>query len=143
MNENEREGLRWYLQGAKDGKTAEKNAAGGDFEVSCFLFQQAAEKILKAYLCLKGARSLFGHSTTRLAARCAEHDRGFAALTEACSYLDLFYIPTRYPYALPEGAPYEYFTLDHAQGALDRFQEVYRAVYDSFKDLTDHVSREG
>jgi HEPN domain-containing protein len=143
MNDNEREALRWYMQGAKDSKTAEKNAAGGDFEVSCFLFQQAAEKILKAYLCLHGVRSLFGHSTARLAVRCGEIEERFLQLTEACSFLDLFYIPTRYPFALPEGAPYEYFTLDHAQAAMDRFQEVYRAVYDSFKDLTDHVSREG
>jgi len=143
MNENEREALRWYLQGAKDSKTAEKNAAAGDFEVSCFLFHQAAEKILKAYLCLRGVRSLFGHSTARLAIRCSEYDEQFLGLAEACSFMDLFYIPTRYPYALPEGAPYEYFTLDHAQKAMDSFQEIYRAVYDCFKDLTDHVSREG
>ena len=45
MNNNERGSLRWYLQGAKDSKTAEKNARAGDFEISCFLFQQAAEKV--------------------------------------------------------------------------------------------------
>ncbi|MBN1836944.1 MAG: HEPN domain-containing protein [Spirochaetales bacterium] len=143
MNGNEREALRWYLQGAKDSKTAERNAAAGDFEVSCFLFHQAAEKILKAYLCLQGARSLFGHSTARLASRCAEHEGRFVQLAQACSFLDLFYVPTRYPFALPEGTPYEHFTLEHAQAAMDHFQEVYRAVYDFFKDLTDHISREG
>jgi HEPN domain-containing protein len=42
MNAGEAEAIRWYLQGAKDSKTAEKNARAGDFEVSCFLFQQAA-----------------------------------------------------------------------------------------------------
>jgi HEPN domain-containing protein len=50
MNNNEREAIRWYLQGTKDSKSAERNARAGDFEVSCFLFQQAAEKILKAFL---------------------------------------------------------------------------------------------
>lgn len=142
MNDNEREAVRWYLQGAKDSKTAEKNAAAGDFEVSCFLFHQAAEKVLKAFLCLHGEEALTGHSTARLAVRCGKHDEGFLSLSEACSALDLFYLPTRYPYALPEGVPYEYFTLDHAQQAMDSFQAVYRAVYDAFKDLTEHVSRE-
>jgi HEPN domain-containing protein len=140
---NEQEGVRWYLQGAKDGKTAEKNAQGGDFEVSCFLFHQAAEKILKGYLCLRGERSLEGHSAMRLAARCGEHDERFRGLLKVCSLLDLFYIPTRYPYAWPDGAPYEHFTLEHAQQAMDAFQDVYRAIYDTFKDLVEHVNRPG
>jgi HEPN domain-containing protein len=139
MNNNEREAVRWYIQGAKDGKTAEKNAAAGDFEVSCFLFHQAAEKILKAFLLLRGVRPVTGHSNTRLAARCAELDGRFHALAEPCSLLDLFYIPTRYPYALPGGVPYEYFTLEHAQQALDAFQDVYRLTYEFFRDLTEHT----
>jgi HEPN domain-containing protein len=140
---NQREAVRWYLQGAKDSKTAEKNAAAGDFEVSCFLLHQAGEKVLKAYLCLQGERSLGGHATTRLAARCGEYDERFRGLLEPCSLLDLFYIPTRYPYAWPEGVPYEHFTLEHAQQAMDAFQELYRATYDTFKDLVEHVNRAG
>jgi HEPN domain-containing protein len=139
MNGNEREALRWYLQGAKDSKTAEKNARNGDFEVSCFLFQQAAEKILKAYLILKGERNLGGHSTAKLAEACTSFDGSFQSLATHCNELDVLYVPTRYPYALPDGAPYEYFTLEHAQRAADAFQEIYRLVFRSFDGLVEHV----
>ena len=139
MNNNEREALRWYLQGAKDSKSAEKNARAGDFEVSCFLFQQAAEKILKAYLILQGQRVVTGHSTAKLAQACRRYDEGYSALARHCAGLDVLYIPTRYPYALPEGTPYEFFTLEQAQKAADDFQEVYRVVYRAFEHLTEHV----
>jgi HEPN domain-containing protein len=139
MNNNEREALRWYLQGAKDSKTAENNAKAGDFEISCFLFQQGAEKILKAYLILQGERELAGHSTVKLARSCERYDERYASLGKACSRLDVLYIPTRYPYALPEGAPYEFFALEQAQQAADDFQDVYRLVYQSFERLIEHV----
>ena len=139
MNNNEREALRWYLQGAKDSKTAEKNARAGDFEICCFLFQQAAEKVLKAFLILQGERAVTGHSTAKLAQACQRYDQGYSALARSCAQLDVLYIPTRYPYALPEGTPYEFFTLDQAQKAADDFQEVYRMVYQSFEHLTDHT----
>jgi HEPN domain-containing protein len=139
MNNNEREALRWYLQGAKDSKTAEKNARGGDFEISCFLFQQAAEKVLKAYLFLQGERVPFGHSTYKLARSCERYDQSYSTLRRPSAELDVLYIPTRYPYALPEGTPYEFFTLEQAQKAADDFQEVYRLVYQSFEHLVQHV----
>ncbi len=139
MNNNEREALRWYLQGAKDSKTAEKNARAGDFEISCFLFQQAAEKILKAYLILHGERPLLGHSVQKLAQACSRHDPKFAGVSGSCVELDVLYIPTRYPYALPAGTPYEFFTLAQAQRGADAFQAIYRLVYDSFQNLIEHV----
>jgi HEPN domain-containing protein len=139
MNNNEREALRWYLQGAKDSKTAEKNARAGDFEICCFLFQQAAEKVLKAFLILQGERAVTGHSTAKLAQACQRYDQGYSALARPCAQLDVLYIPTRYPYALPEGTPFEFFTLEQAQKAADDFQEVYRMVYQSFEHLTDHT----
>jgi HEPN domain-containing protein len=139
MNNNEREALRWYLQGAKDSKTAEKNARAGDFEVSCFLFQQAAEKVLKAFLILHGERLPTGHSTYKLARSCRRYDEAFSSLSGPCAELDVLYLPTRYPYALPDGTPYEFFTLEQAQKAADEFQEVYRVVYHSFEHLVEHV----
>lgn len=138
MNNNETEAVRWYLQGAKDKRSAEKNARAGDFEVSCFLFQQAAEKVLKAFLVLKGRREIFGHSTHSLRQACEALDVRFGALKSSCLELDPYYLATRYPFALPGGAPYEYFTLEHCQRAADAFEEIYRLVYEQFKDLVSH-----
>jgi HEPN domain-containing protein len=139
MNNNETEGLRWYLQGAKDRTSAEKNGRGGDFEVSCFLFQQAAEKMLKAFLLLRGERGVVGHSTHTLRQACEKHDVRFTSLKEPCLELDPYYLATRYPFALPGGMPYEFFTLQHAQRAADACEDVYRLVYEHFKDLVAHV----
>ncbi len=138
MNAGEAEAIRWYLQGAKDAKTAEKNARAGDFEVSCFLFQQAAEKILKGLLILKGEPTVMGHSVLKLVQACAAHSPDFQPLGEAAIRLDVLYLPTRYPFALPGGAPYEFFTLAHAQQALEAYQAVYRVVYEHFKALVEH-----
>jgi HEPN domain-containing protein len=60
-------------------------------------------------------------------------------LVRPCAELDVLYIPTRYPYALPEGMPYEFFTMEQAQRAADAFQGVYRVVYRSFEHLTEHT----
>ena len=139
MNAAESESIRWYMQGAKDAKTAEKNARGGDFEVSCFLFQQAAEKILKGYLYLQGERTVTGHSVLKLAQRCAGFAPEFQAVSDACIRLDVLYLPTRYPFALPGGAPYEFFTLEHAEKAMDAYQAVYRVVYEFFKNAVPHA----
>lgn len=139
MNNNESEALRWYLQGAKDKASAEKNGRAGDFEVSCFLFQQAAEKLLKAFLLLKGERRLRGHSTHSLRQACEARDVRFSGLKEACLELDPYYLATRYPFTLPGGAPYEFFTLQHAQRAADACEDVYRLAYEYFKDFVAHV----
>jgi HEPN domain-containing protein len=138
MNAGEAEAIRWYLQGTKDAKTAEKNARAGDFEVSCFLFQQAAEKILKAFLILKGERMVLGHSVLKLVQAGAAQAPEFKPLAGAAVLLDVLYLPTRYPFALPGGAPYEFFALPHAQQALEAYQTVYRAVYEHFKALVEH-----
>jgi HEPN domain-containing protein len=138
MKAGEAEAIRWYLQGAKDAKTAEKNARAGDFEVSCFLFQQAAEKVLKGLLILKGERAAAGHSVLKLVQTCAAHAQEFQSLTDAAIRLDVLYLPTRYPFALPGGAPYEFFNLAHAQQALGAYQTVFRAVYEHFKGLVEH-----
>jgi HEPN domain-containing protein len=106
--------------------------------VSCFLFQQAAEKILKAFLILKGQRTVLGHSVLKLVQAGAAHAPEFQSLADAAIHLDVLYLPTRYPFALPGGAPYEFFTLAHAQKALDAYQVVYRAVYEHFKGLVEH-----
>ena len=72
--------------------------------MACFLYQQGAEKLLKAVLYVKGERPVVGHATTHLAERCAAYKSAFRDLLEPCRELDIFYIPTRYPNGVPDGA---------------------------------------
>jgi HEPN domain-containing protein len=103
--------------------------------VACFLYQQGAEKLLKAVLYLKGERPVVGHAATHLAARCAEYESGFEDLLEACRELDVFYIPTRYPNGVPDGAPYEFFGPRHSE----RGAAAYKKVAEKIRPLFSHL----
>jgi HEPN domain-containing protein len=124
MNNNEKEARRWYLQGIRDGRTAGRNSENGDNEVACFLYQQAAEKLLKAFLYFKGENPVLGHSTLKLAERCEAFDPAFKKALNAGMDLDVFYVPTRYPNGIPDGAPYEFFQKRHADVAREAFEAV-------------------
>lgn len=91
MSKNEQEALRWFLQGRRDGKTARKNADNEDYEWACFLYQQAAEKLLKAFLFLEGERAVLTHSTSEIAKRCKTYEGKFADISEACEELDILF----------------------------------------------------
>jgi HEPN domain-containing protein len=83
--------------------------------VACFLYQQGAEKLLKAVLYLKGERPVVGHAATHLAARCAEYESGLEDLLEACRELDVFYIPYGGPLKLDSAR----WLLSNVQGDCD------------------------
>jgi hypothetical protein len=72
MNNSEKEALRWYLQGTRDARTAGRNSKNGDFEVACFLYQQAAEN------------PVLGHSTLKLAERAVAYEAGLQKALDAC-----------------------------------------------------------
>lgn len=129
MSNTEKEALRWYLQGRRDARTAGRNSGNGDFEVACFLYQQAAEKILKSFLYFRGENPVLGHATLKLAERAVQYEPSFAGVLDACRDLDVFYVPTRYPNGIPDGAPYEYFRLQHAEKARFAFDEIHHVVH--------------
>ena len=137
MNNNENEALRWYLQGTRDARTAHRNADNGDFEVACFLYQQATEKILKAFLYLKGERPVIGHATLKLSQRGVKYDSRFQEIQDSCRELDIFYLPTRYPNGIPEGVPYEYFNSIHAEKATKAYETVYAIIEEFFEPISN------
>ncbi len=103
--------------------------------MACFLYQQGAERLLKAVLYLKGERPVVGHASTHLAARCAEYESGFEDLLDACRELDVFYIPTRYPNGVPDGAPYEFFGLRHSERGASAYSKVLEKIAPFFAHL--------
>lgn len=112
------EGKRWLLQAERDLEDAEFCLNGGRYNLACFLSQQAAEKALKAFLYAKGEERVFGHSVADLLKKAMEYDEKFKECRSA-SLLDKYYIPTRYPNALPGGVPYEAFDEVDARRAID------------------------
>lgn len=145
MNKNEQEAKRWYLQGKRDLRTAFRNRENEDYEVSCFLNQQAAEKLLKAFLYWKGERAVIGHSTFKLAKKCEEYEKEFSELFRSCQQLDLFYIPTRYPNGIPEGSPFEFFSDDNACVAQESAGKVVGIIdkYLSYLNNEEKICQNG
>ncbi len=116
----------WWTQAQADFQHAQYAYQGGHYEWACFAAQQAAEKALKAVLEKHGRRTT-GHVVARLLK--AVWDMGAdvpAPLWDKARILDKFYIPTRYPNGLVEGAPTEFYTQEEAQHALDCAEQILR-----------------
>jgi HEPN domain-containing protein len=110
MHDPAEEARRWLEQAENDLQFARHALVGGFFHQVCFISQQCAEKALKAVLYGDGARSVIGHSVVGLLERAKVRHPVLAKLSDPAAELDLFYIPTRYPNGLVEGAPHRAFT---------------------------------
>ena len=100
---------RWFAQAQRDADDANILKNNARYNVACFLYQQAAEKAVKAYLYLQGIEEVWGHSVAELCKKAKKHGKGFDAFVKEGYLLDKFYIPTRYPNGLPGGIPSEAF----------------------------------
>lgn len=124
MTKPKKEAKRWFDQGIRDSESDAKIKDQGIYELSCFLSQQAAEKLLKAFLYYQSESPVVGQSTFYLAKQCAQYDARFKKVQRACKRLDAFYIPTRYPNGLIEGVPYEDFDAEDADQGLKDLEEI-------------------
>jgi len=115
---------RWFLQAEQDLDDSEFNLSGKRYNVACFLAQQSAEKALKAYLFSKGAEEVWGHSVAELSKDAQTFDSEFNLLEAKAGPLDKYYIPTRYPNALPGGIPSKAFDENDAKSAIRLAREV-------------------
>lgn len=118
------EARRWVRQAAADVADARALAVHGSAATACFLAQQAAEKALKGVLYADGADTVLGHSVQVLCRDVAARHPAAAPRCPDWATLDLFYIPTRYPDALPDGVPAEVYTRSQAELAIALADEV-------------------
>lgn len=124
MKSRKKEARRWFLQGQQDLEDARFNLSGKRYNVACFLAQQAAEKALKSFLIYKGAEEVWGHSLVDLTRDAEDFDPSFDVLESGSASLDKFYIPTRYPNALPGGIPSKAFDDFDAKRAISLAEKI-------------------
>ena len=105
---NLREAQRWLEQAAEHFAAAQWAAQGKHWPSACFQFQQAAELALKALLLRQGERVRV-HGLLHLVELLLSYYPEVSRLDQAARNLDRFYIPTRYPDALPTGTSAAYF----------------------------------
>ncbi len=88
----------WVIMAEKDLKSAkilfEHDA---DYGIVCFHCQQAIEKCLKGYLIFKSGELVEGHSLVNLCKKSARYQGSFEYFLKDCSFVNVFYIETRYP----------------------------------------------
>ena len=113
----------WIRQAERDLQNAKFEMDGGYFEWACFLSQQAAEKALKAVFQKLGAEA-FGHSVFWLISKLPNKFKPKEDLKNKAMELDKAYIPTRYPNAIPEGAPYEVYSRNEAERLISYAEEI-------------------
>lgn len=98
----------WLAQAGEEFKDAVALEERGRFYLALYLYQQSAEKALKAYLYSQGEEELFTHSVKDLLDMAVSFNDSFNEVKEA-RYLDRYYIPTRYPNGLAGNVPAEFF----------------------------------
>ncbi len=104
---------KWFLQAQDDLEWLRDTLKSGHHAQACFIAQQVGEKALKALAYARGGEVLKTHSIFSL----AKALRVGTEIENAGKILDQYYITTRYPDALPDGYPGEYFTEEQAGAA--------------------------
>lgn len=100
----------------------------------CFHSQQAAEKALKSFLIFKKySKPIRTHNLVILLECCKNYDKKFNFISESCEILNAYYIPTRYPDALPGMSLTGRFRPTEAKEAVETAQEIVRFVKNKIK----------
>lgn len=121
--------LRWLRQAEHDLAIGRGHQERRDYSDACFMAEQAAQKVLKAFLIARGQRSVPIHSVAQLAERCARLDPDFTVHIAPGRILDQYYIPTRYPDALaPPAVPFESYAEEQGEKAVEAAQAMVALV---------------
>jgi HEPN domain-containing protein len=94
---------------------------------ACFLSQQVIEKSLKAYL-ISQCGSYPRKHKVKLAVLCREIKSDLDPLKDELKLIDEFYIPTRYPDAIPGGLPSGLPDMQDAKKALETAATVLELI---------------
>lgn len=133
---DESEFARWKAAAERAQGAAGAQASAGYAEWSCFLYEQAAQLAVKGLLHGVGAGG-WGHDLAALVAAAdaavgPAWPRGIAVAAER---LSRFYLPTRYPDAVPGGVPGDRFTIDDVATAAADARAVFDAVDSAWAGL--------
>lgn len=123
----------WLLYAENDLKTAKVALAAEVTNTACFHTHQVAEKCLKALLLEKEQEIPKTHDLLFLLERTARYYPELSYLKGALQFLNQFYIPMRYPDALPGSAAEGMPTSEEAKKAIDYAEEIFNSTQSCFK----------
>lgn len=118
----------WLYFASTDLRVAELSLNEELYNQVCFLSQQAAEKSLKALFAFGKKPIPRIHTITQLIQLLFSSENDKKILLPQAVFLDKFYIPTRYPDALPGTLPQGLPNKVDAQKSLEIAQSIYHRV---------------
>ena len=119
---------RYLEQATEDLRWASYLKDVGAYNISCFLSQQVAGKAIRALLFQQGERTPLTPSVVELCERAIALVPDIADKCAQWNVLDSFYVPTRYPNALPGSIPARVYDQRAAQDAVATATEVVETV---------------
>jgi HEPN domain-containing protein len=128
MRNPKQEARRWLQQAQSDFAFLDVARQARKYDTCCFLAQQTAEKALKAYLFHQGEELVFTHSIFRLCDLAAQYDPAFRDIREQVKLLDFYYVEARYPNALEEVIPAEFYSDRDAEQAIAMARIIIESV---------------
>jgi len=123
---------KWYKQALHDLEMAKKNISIGGYDISAFLCQQSAEKILKTALILEGKKIPKTHYLEELAEDLNFEDE----IMDLCYELTGDYMLSRYP-DISEKIPYEEYTKEIAEEKIQIADNILEKVLHVFPHLRE------
>jgi HEPN domain-containing protein len=126
--DRQHEAGRWWRQALADFSFLPVARQAAKYDTCCFLAQQTAKKALKAYLFQQGEEFIFTHSIFKLCAMAAQYAADFAELQERVKLLDFYYVEARYPNALEDVIPAEFYSERDAEHAIGMVEAVIGLV---------------
>ena len=118
MKNSEADGRRWLSQAENDLGAAQLMVERAFYAQACFMCHQVAEKALKALAYYRGDRYVLGHSLLELLREIVDTYSDMSQFEALMGVLNQYYVPTRYPDALPGGTPFETYSQRQAEEAV-------------------------
>ena len=122
--------LLWLQKADEDLVVSRLVFQEGHLSHTCFLAQQSIEKALKGYLIANESQYPRTHKLVDLLTVCISLEPAFSAFLLNCISVDQYYIPTRYPDAIPGGLPSGTPSKMQAEKAVASAEDVLRFVWD-------------
>ena len=118
----------WILKAQNDLKSAEiLYRENGPTDSLCFHCHQMVEKMLKSFLVFRKEEFPKIHDLIRLLNLCQELDRNFESLIEQVSFLNRYYIETRYP------SEVMVYSREECKEALENANKLFQFIINKIK----------
>ncbi|MDI6689719.1 MAG: HEPN domain-containing protein [Actinomycetota bacterium] len=118
---------KWLSRAEDDLKFARLGLENAFYAQVCFLAQQSVEKSLKAFLLFNGRLYPKTHKLVELWPLCYEIKTELLGYEKEFKVIDGYYIPTRYPDAVPASSV-SMPSLGDAKEALNAAEDVHRII---------------